>query len=308
MSFYIDMANNRNFSFEMSGTSQASTLRSSSLFDADYSDPSTSPIDQYLDNKTSYLKLIGCHLINSNNNNKFYSLAQTRSPEWQKLSNLLILGFVSSVESYCRAIIRRVLLIDDRARKNSYSSQLSYGAALHHNRDLLPEALLERVSFTSAEEIFEKIKSYLGIGLAAEKQSNTKLNDAMVNYNIICELRHCVVHRAGLLGSNNAMKLGMDDHSSFLEKPIYLDITAVQNIALIGESVVRELNNALFAKLLSRTVQDENWEGSFQEDSEVFCKYYDLFISREKKCDTHMAACYDSFANSHGLLNQRNSR
>jgi hypothetical protein len=296
----------QNFICQMSKSASASTLSSIQLFNPDYIEPSLSPIDQYIENKTSYLKLIGTHLIDIETKDKtLYPIATTNSQEWQKLSNLLILGFISAVETYCRSIIRRTLIIDEESKRKSYQNTITYGAALHHKQDMLPEALLENASFSSSKNICETILSHLGIGIKGALQKNLKLKSAMDYYDVICQLRHCVVHRSGLLGSNNAISLGMDDHRNFLEKPITLDIVAVQNIASISESLVIEINNFLFKELLSRTIKTIPWEGNVVEDSDKFLPYYSLFISKELDTELYKQNCYNNFCTSHNLNYQK---
>lgn len=295
--------------FQMSRNASASTLNSVQLFSSDYIEPKVSPIDQYIENKTSYLKLIGTHLIDIESQDKrLYPLATTKSNEWQKLSNLLILGFISSVETYCRSIIRKTLIIDEESRRKSYQNTITYGAALHHKQDMLPEALLEGASFSSSKNICDTISSHLGINLRSTLQKNLKLKTAMDNFDVICQLRHCVVHRSGLLGSNNAISLGMDDHRDFLEKPITLDIVAVQNIASISESLVIEINNSLFKELLSRTIKTLQWEGNLNNDEDKFLPYYSLYISKELDSDSYKKSCYDDFCSTHNLNFQKNKK
>ena len=217
---------NRAFSFNVSGNRVTANLRSHTLFDISYEEPEKSPIHIYQDNILTYKKLLGCFTYNTESE-KYESLASNGKSEWNKLSNLIILGFISSVESYVRCTIRKLLLFDKDAQLKSYSQNITYGAATHHNNSLMPEALLEGFSFHSARNIRDAIKDMTGINLNSP-QRYPELNSALNNYDFIAQLRHCIVHRSGHFGSNNALSLGIEQYSEYLEKPIMMDIVVSQ--------------------------------------------------------------------------------
>ncbi|TOO49575.1 hypothetical protein, partial [Vibrio parahaemolyticus] len=92
-----------------------------------------------------------------------------------------------------------------------------------------------------------------------------------------------IVHRAGLLGSKNAIKLGIDQHKSFFEKPIYLDLSFLQASNSICLNCVRNYNNFIFNSVLTRYVDANkgNITWNYNIDRKWFKKYYDQFNSEE---------------------------
>ncbi|BBV89661.1 hypothetical protein [Enterobacter roggenkampii] len=239
--------NPKTFHCNVSGVRTASSIKSMQFFDSAYSEPEHSPIDLFQDKKTSNMKLLGAHLKEPNSEG-YISLATSSSQEWNQLASLVVLGLVSAVESYFRCIIRRLLNLDDHSRKNSYSSTLTYGAALHHHKNLFPEALLENASFTSSSNIIKSINSFLDVNIGGFAKFPS-LASALTDYDIVCHLRHCVVHRAGLLGSNNALALGIDEYSELLEKPLSINFLTVQQIAVVCDNLVKEINDKLFVDI-----------------------------------------------------------
>lgn len=263
------------FKFPISGERSTSRIRSYGFFDSTYVEPDLSPIDLFNNNMTTYLKLLGCFILDTESM-RHVSLVGEGKDEWNKLSNLVLLGFISSVESYCRCLIRKLLLVDLESKRQSYSCLLTYGAALHHDRVLLPEALIEDASFSCAKNIKETIKSVTGINLN-NLQKFPALSSAFDNFDFVCQLRHCVVHRSGLLGSKNALALGFDEFRSYLEKPIKLDFSVIQEAATVCNTLVKELNDKMFSDILVRSTSFINWNGDLRTDKVNFDPYFFIF-------------------------------
>ncbi|EIA1304715.1 hypothetical protein K6652_004092 [Vibrio vulnificus] len=287
----------REFKFTLSGTRSTTTIRSQSLFDLSYREPAKAPIDIYESNMLSYKKLLGCFVLDPTTGS-YISLASQSNEEWAKLSNLLILGFISSVESYVRCLLRRLLLIDDESKGKSYSKSVTYGAAIHHNKQLLPEALMEDCSFHSAYNIKETVKSFTGVSLA-NLTKNPELATAFTDFDFIGQLRHCVVHRSGLFGSNNALSLGFDQYHEYLEKPIKLELSVVQEAAKACDNLVKELNDTLFSEFLNRTINIYDWKGDFRSDAKYFNKYFNVFSPSSSS--SLRLECYHKFRDIHNL-------
>ncbi|CAG2082217.1 hypothetical protein XCY_000077 [Xanthomonas arboricola pv. juglandis] len=187
-----------------------------------------------------------------------------------------MLGAVAAVESYLRAAFRKSISCDPVCRESVMKRDITYAAALHLHADLLPEALLERISFTSKDNIENACRELLGI----KGDFPISLQAAVKDYVRICHLRHCAVHRFGKLGASNAVHLGLDQHSMLLEKPLKLDYTSLQNAIAISTGFVRAFNGFLFNSLISR-LPDDYFSGAYKDDRVRFIKYYSLFQDKE---------------------------
>lgn len=204
------------------------------------------------------------------------------------LSNLVILGYVSAVESYLREIIRRLILIDEITKENCEEKKISFGAVLAQiqNIEILPEALFEEVSFASKKNIISAINSYLGIVI--NNNNNPDLALILDQFSEVCELRHCIAHRFGKFGPRNAISLGMKKHKNSIEKPIECNYNSLQEIITICQNTVLILNNFLFEKILGRSLivqkQKPNpritWTWDYSLDKELFQKYFYVFYSK----------------------------
>lgn len=277
---------NKKFIYSISGVKSTPNINTIDFFDKDYEEPNLTAIDIYNQKKEIHLKLLG---------------EPQDSAEWKLLVNLVMLGFVSLVESYCRCIIRRILLVDTNAMSHSFKNNVSYAAAVYHKREILPEALLEDASFISEYNILETIKIFTGLKI--DKQKSIHVISALQKYEQICQLRHCIVHRSGLFGTKNAIKLGLEKHHLFLEKPIIISYEAIQSIALVCDNVVKELNDELFNLLLDGIAEQHPWTGDLRKDKKIFSPYFDVFYSSTTNPDKTEAQkqCYHSFCQHFGF-------
>lgn len=262
------------FFIKVCGDSRVVALNTVNLFGMDR-DIVDSPIDVYIKKNKSLLVKLG--------RLEREGLLDATNEEDRDVYNLFLLGFISNVESFIRRIIRETILLDNTAYEQCLEQQLTYAAAIHHKADLLPEALLENCTFISLDNIQKTTKTYLDININKQSSDQKELIECLSMFEQLCQLRHCIVHRAGLLGSKNAVKLGIDQHSKFFEKPIVLDFLFLQESSAICLNCVRTYNNFLFNELLKRYVITNksalSW--NFNSDRKWFSRYFKLFISSE---------------------------
>lgn len=244
-------------------------LDTKTLFDAAHDDSGVSPIDQFFENTLSLTKLWAVQ-----------APGFVLRPE---VGILLLLGYVSAVESYMRALIRRVVAVDLYSQSHCEKQQLSFAAAMHHKSAMLPEALLEETNFSGKKEIVGALPKFLSVKI---EQKGTL--DLLEQYDAVCELRHCCVHRFGKLGTKNAISLGLHGHKEFIEKPIRLSVHNIGAIADMLLTLVRSLNNDVFkvimdrtatAKLSGRSVRGLGWTWKKHRDRRLYHTYYSIFAS-----------------------------
>jgi len=275
--------NNSIFSSKISGVRTSARFDSSLYFDQETLPSGISPIARFVSLRTDLTIILG---------------AIDESQQWRIKANLVMLGIVSGVESYFRETIRKILLVDEDSRVTSYSKAISYGAALYHDNELLPEALLEDCTFTSKKNIIDNMRGFLGI--SCNLQQNAVISNALDEYEKICQLRHCIAHRSGLLGSKNAIALGLDQHSEFLEKPIKASLDSVNNAFNICQNIVFEMNDFVFDSVVHRTVAKGMWTGNLTKDKRYFKSLFSIF-SPNPSSDDDLKAIYIKFAKHYGL-------
>ncbi|MRR56445.1 MAG: hypothetical protein EG822_18425 [Deltaproteobacteria bacterium] len=248
------------------------TLDTLVLFDVAHDDSDISPIDQFIENS---LRL-----------NKIWAIGDPSQQIEPEMGILLLLGYISAVESYMRALIRRLIACDQFSQQNCESLQLSFGAALHHRINVLPEALLEETVFSGKDEITKALNKFIGIQL----NNNKALAPLFTQYEIICQLRHCCVHRFGKLGAKNAINFGLQSHKEFLEKPVLLNKQAISSIADILITLVKSINIEVFKLVLIRSATSTlngqakpgiGWTWHKTKDKNNFYQYYSVFACQK---------------------------
>lgn len=201
-----------------------------------------------------------------------------------ELSALVVLGYMSAVESYFRAVLRHLILIDDHVHALVAPMSVSFGAARSHKSEQLPEALTEHVSFASDVKVTEILRTMLGI----KGNLPSDVDAGLRNFQKICEIRHCCVHRFGKLGSKTAIALGLEDHREFLETPFAPTASDLQNIGLSLLTFVNTINNFIFKCIIERIPDPGpqtdlqyrwSWNGTWESDGEKFEGYYRVFSS-----------------------------
>lgn len=257
----------KQYLFDITPATAIRELDTSLLFEKNYVEPALSPIDQFIEN-TNKINLI---------------LANHPLPFPDAMGSLILLGYMSAVESYLRALFRGIINIDEVARKRVESLSVTFAAAIHHTIPLMPEALLESTSLSSKYNILKCAEDLLWITNLTDKD----LQKALDEFAKIVEIRHCCVHRFGKLGSQNAQRLGLDDHSILLEKPFQPDLNSLSQISTSIRSIVHAINSTIFKKLMERIAKKDakrpysftlTW--NLTKDKKYFKPYYDLFASQ----------------------------
>jgi hypothetical protein len=228
-----------------------------------------SPYDQFLHNSVQL--------------NKYWVLLQPEEEIDPEMGILLLLGYVSAIEGYMRSLIRRLINCDPFSQKACESLQVAYGAVMHHRPESLSDALLEETVFSSGPSIGTALQKFVG---SNPLSGNTK---ALVEqYDAICQLRHCCVHRFGKLGAKNATALGLARHSQFLEKRVVIRKAEMVDIADLLFALVKSINNEVFGFVLKRSATSRlgegaaiglGWTWNVRQDAAKFQKYYTIFMS-----------------------------
>ncbi len=258
-------------------SSVADIIKTNNLFSGEKLNSLSSSIDQFIANtefiNTIYLKL---------------GYEQNPPKIMPELGALAVLGYMSAVEGYFRALIRNLISIDEHVGLLVEPMMISYAAARHHSRSLLPEALTENMSFAGGFTISETLRKIIGITAQLPKEVQVSVSE----FEKICEIRHCCVHRFGRLGSKNAINLGFSEHSKLLETPFNPSIEDLQLIGLTLRNFVKCMNNFIFQSLVERiavsaystdsqkAIYKKSWSGNWSSDKVRFTRYYNAFASK----------------------------
>lgn len=287
---------NVSYNFPVNSNSGVINLNVKNYFNISYKESNDSPIDVFFDN-----------------GKQLYKLLEETNPYSEILGNLVLLGYISAVESYFRHIIRKIILIDSDSFKACETIDVSFGSAFGHSKnDLLPEILLERTSFASQEKILKAVNNFIGLKRQVFPPDVKMVLD---EFTIVCELRHCIIHRSGKLGSSNALKLGLKDHFTNIEKPVKLSMLSISEIISVCHNTVKVMNNYFYKELMMRLISDYHnddnykakihtkWTWIYQKDKDEFKKYFGIFISKiSPPINNKMADAYADYKKTYDAL------
>ncbi len=251
-----------------------SSLNTQTLFDDSYVEGDLSPVDQFLKN-TKALNI----------------LAENMTPGNSLITSLVFLGYMSAVESYVRTLARKLIFIDEHAQHLVEEKSISFGAAWHHKSEYLSEALFENISFSGTKALKAVFIDCLGVDIQTRE-----IKALLDQYANLCQVRHCSIHRFGMLGTNSAIALGLNRHTHLLGKPVLIGKAELEVIGEILLALVKTLNNIAYASVLERTANHTNtksygvettsryttiWCWHRSRDKGRFTRYYKLFSSKQ---------------------------
>lgn len=220
-------------------------------------------------------------IANTNAINVILAGATTNREPTPELCSIVVLGYLSAVETYFRTLLSRLAHVDEPTMEALGQKQLLFSVAMKRPRESLAEALYED-SFASMKELKSRLAEIGMSKLPAE------IEDALVTYESICHVRHCCVHRFGYLGNKNASDLGMSRHHHLIGSLFSASSVDLANIADALQVFVKTCNNHIFRFVIDRSVTNQNdlnqtfewgwnWSWRYKADKKRFKQYYDLF-------------------------------
>lgn len=222
-------------------------------------------------------------IANTNAINVILSMATADREPTPELSSVVVLGYLSAVETYFRTLLSRLAHIDDLTMDALGQKQLLFSVAMKRPRETLAEALYED-SFASVKELKGRLAE-IGMKLLPDE-----IDTALETYERICHVRHCCVHRFGYLGNKNANDLGISTHHHLIGGLFSASTDDLADIADALQVFVKTCNNHIFKFVMDRTVTQQHdrkcgivwtwrWSWKYKDDKKHFKPYYDLFAA-----------------------------
>ncbi|MGW9232844.1 hypothetical protein ACWGPT_18460 [Pseudorhizobium sp. NPDC055634] len=214
-------------------------------------------------------------------------LAKIEGEPEPEVCSVVLLGYLSAVETYFRTLLSRLAHTDVVTGQMLGDKPLTYAVAISRPRESLAEALYED-SFASSKELSKRLGE---IGFKIPQSMDQDLKE----YDNICHLRHCCVHRFGYLGTKNAYELGIREHRQLIGHVFSATLPELDNIADSLQQFVKQCNNHLYKFVVDRTIDFQNrhdnpfdwsWTWQWKADKRRFTPYYDLFALQNTKPST----------------------
>lgn len=205
----------------------------------------SSPIDQYITSSRSIIS---------------YGTSQ-RLDRDKFLGRLLLLGLISSAESYVRSILSSCLEMCPVCQKHAGEKNVNLGGILWHGTAGFSRSAFEHASFSSQAELKKNIHGFLAYQLTDEI-----FKVPLEEFEKICQLRHGIVHNDGILPGRNAVQLGVQKFSKPVS--IVIDFSKLQEAAAVIDTLVVTLNRELFSEMCKRWAVDWRRHSSWKNNEE----------------------------------------
>lgn len=162
---------------------------------------------------------------------------------------LILVGLISLVENYFREIFAGIIIQCPKAKEKSASKPLNLATAWIGYGEL-EKGAFENTSFSDADTIKKNLTTLIGYSISNTSQVLTPLEE----FNKLCELRHAIVHSAGLLAGKNAVQLQLPSSKNSVK--ISVGFSELQEAAEICTSLVCAVNLELYIHISKRWLNE----------------------------------------------------
>jgi hypothetical protein len=189
------------------------------------------------------------------------------------LGRLLLLGLVSGVEAYFRAVLSGVLRACPLCQDHASQQTLSIAAVRYYGLRDLGFGLMEGVSFATEGEIAKQTARVTG----ARWEANSSVETAVTDFESLSHFRHAAVHARGNLSPRNVHALDLGTRVRQLS--LTLRLAEFHAAATICQNVVRAYNGFLFRKIIGSWIGVRQLTGTWSRDKRKFEDLFWLFKS-----------------------------
>lgn len=194
-----------------------------------------------------------------------------------EIANLFFVGVVSHTENYFRELFSKLLQICPASQAKSSSRDVKLGSVIWFRTGRIERGAFEGFSFASSENIIDTARRYFDISLEAKSDSHALLEQ----FDLLCELRHSIVHSGGIMSGKNALKLQFPRTDKNLK--VNLNFSRFQEATSICTALVCSLNRDLFKQFGMRWRDDwpkrvPNWTTAMSSKS--FNELWSVFHSQ----------------------------
>jgi hypothetical protein len=182
-----------------------------------------------------------------------------------EMLGLLLLGVVSAAEFYFRSVLGVAVTVCPLCCRNNDMLQVPIGSFEFYSGSGYSHALgaFEHESFADAKRIRTECKKLTGFDLNDDSSANKAIQD----FEILCELRHCLIHARGFIGLKTCKALGVEQRS--LQK-ILVGKKEIFELLKLSHNAVRAFNRFLAESILNRWIDQDLLSGGWKTDKKIF--------------------------------------
>lgn len=205
-------------------------------------------------------------------NNLLIKIARTAYADDSEILGLLLLGVVSAAEFYFRSVLGAAITVCPLCALHAEGAHVPIGSYGFYRGSGYSHAMaaFEHESLADAKKIKTECKKLTGFDLTEDSSANKAISD----FEILCELRHCLVHARGFAGLKACKALGAEQRS--LQKLLVGKAEALELVKL-SHNAVRALNRFLADSIVNRWVERDVLNGVWNSDKALFVSAIEAF-------------------------------
>ena len=217
-----------------------------------------SPIDSFYEGRNDFLR----------------SISSDYARENPSIPPLVLVGLISLTENYFREILAGVICICPKAKQRSANKSVNLATAWFGFGEM-EKGAFENTSFSDPKAVKKSLNDLIGVNVSNSNQISTPLDE----FGKLCELRHAIVHSAGLLAGKNAVKLELPNSRNSVK--IKVGYSEIQEAAEICTALVCAVNLELFISISTKWLNEWPRTPAYrgQNINALFKKVWVLFYS-----------------------------
>jgi len=178
---------------------------------------------------------------------------------------LLLLGIVSAAEFYFRRVLGLALDVCPVCRQHAELVHVPLGSVAFFSRSGYSFAMssFEHESLADAKKLKAECRRFTGFDITGDLSADKAIDD----FELLCQLRHCLVHASGLAGFKASRALSSPRRE--IQKLILRKEDAFELLKL-SHNAVRGFNRFLANSILNRWVDRDLLVGKWSTDKQAF--------------------------------------
>jgi hypothetical protein len=200
---------------------------------------------------------------------------------------LLLLGVVSAAEFYFRTAISMSLEVCPICRRHAESLSVPFGTFEFFSNSVISPSIsaFESESLADSQKIKQKCRELTGFNMG----DDSSVEAALKEFEILCELRHCLIHVRGVAGLKACRAFGTRRE---LQKLVVNKAQAFDLLKL-SHNAVRATNRFLANSIANRWIDRDVLTGNWATDKQPFTKLVSSFWIRGE--DSYQGVAWNAY-------------
>lgn len=208
-----------------------------------------------------------------------------------EILGLFSVGIISAAEFYFRSVFGVAISLCPISAKGFEMTNVPSGAHRFYDGSGLSYSIgcLEHESLADAKKIKAECKRFTSFNVTDSSSASKAVDD----FELLCELRHCLVHSKGYVGLKASKALAISSRSVH---KVLLSKSQAFEVIKLSHNAVRAMNRFLVNSIANRWIDSDLISGDWKKDKPAFTALVGAFmIPAEAQHGANIYAAYRPF-------------